>query len=293
MATRKPPPPPQQANLTPDKMRKGVTRLERLIAEIEAFDVDKLTKRWSAEQIALETTIEGTLASVFGHGTVEYRRYHTGNLDHGGIVMDLGFGGGSRNDDGRLARQYVTEGKAQAIQTLQSAVKWLHEEIEHTDELPPSTADVPLLKLSQKIFIVHGHDQAALQTVARLIERIGYEAIILSEQANRGRTIIEKIEEHGDVGFAVVLLTPDDVGGKSSESLQPRARQNVLLELGYFIARLNRERVFTLAKGDLEMPTDFAGVVWQSLDDAGAWKQALARELQAAGYPIDWNKVMS
>jgi predicted nucleotide-binding protein len=231
------------------------------------------------------------LVSVFGHDTVEYRRYNTSSLDHGGIVMD--FGGGSRDDGGRRAREYVTEGKAQAIQTLQSAVKWLREEIEHTDETPASTADVPLIKLSQKIFIVHGHDQAALQTVARFIEGIGFDAIILSEQANKGRTIIEKIEAHGDVGFAVVLLTPDDVGGKPGETLQPRARQNVLLELGYFIARLKRERVFTLAKGELEIPTDFAGVVWQSLDDAGAWKLALARELHATGYPIDWNKVMS
>ena len=66
-----------------------------------------------------------------------------------------------------------------------------------------------------------------------------------------------------------------------------------MLELGYFMARLGRDRVCTLAKGDLEVPTDFAGVVWESLDDAGAWKTALARELKATGYPIDWNKVMS
>jgi predicted nucleotide-binding protein len=292
MATRKPPQQPLQANLTLDRMRKGVTRLERLIAEIQAFDVAKLTKRWSPEQTALETTIEGTLASVFGHNTVEYQRYHTGSLDHGGIVMELGYGG-ARDDGGRLAQQYVTEGKAQAIQTLQAAVKWLREEIEHSTDFPASTADVPVPKLSQKIFIVHGHDQAALQTVARYIERIGFEAIILSERANQGMTIIEKIEAHGDVGFAIVLLTPDDVGGKSRDSLLPRARQNVLLELGYFIARLKRERVFTLTKGDLEIPTDFAGVVWEALDDAGAWRLALARELQATGYPIDWNKVMS
>jgi predicted nucleotide-binding protein len=101
----------------------------------------------------------------------------------------------------------------------------------------------------------------ARQSVARFVERIGFDAIILSEQANQGRTIIEKIEAHGDVGFAVVLLTPDDVGGKAADSLRPRARQSVLLELGYFIVKLGRERVCTLAKGNLEIPTDFAGVV--------------------------------
>lgn len=94
------------------------------------------------------------------------------------------------------------------------------------------------------------------------------------------------------MGFAVVLLTPDDVGGKTVDSVRPRARQNVLLELGYFIARLGRARVCSLAKGDLEIPTDFAGVVWENLDDGGAWKTALARELKAAGYTIDWNRVM-
>jgi predicted nucleotide-binding protein len=118
------------------------------------------------------------------------------------------------------------------------------------------------------------------------------EAVILSEQANQGRTSIEKIAAHGDVGFAVVLLTPDDVGSKTSEALRPCARQNVLLELGYFMAHLGREHVCALAKGDLEIPTDFAGVVWEPLDGGGAWKTALSRELKAAGYPIDWNKVM-
>lgn len=291
MATRKSLPTPTQANLTVDQMRRGVARLEKAIAEIEAFDATKLTKRWSPEQTALEATIEGTLTSVFGHETVEYRRYSRAKkLDHGGIFMSYGDG---QRDNSHEARRYVADGKVEAVQVLRSAVKWLHDEI--GDAVESTHAAVPgraTAAPSQKIFIVHGHDEGARQTVARFIERIGFEAIILSEQANKGRTIIEKIEAHGDVGFAVVLLTPDDVGGKAADSLRPRARQNVLLELGYFIAKLGRERVCTLAKGDLEIPTDFAGVVWEQLDDGGAWKQALARELNATGYPIDWNKVM-
>ena len=180
-----------------------------------------------------------------------------------------------------------------AIQILQSAIKWLHDEIgDAAESAPVAVPACATAAPSRKIFIVHGHDEGARQTVARFIERIGFEAIILSEQANQGRTIIEKILAHADVGFAVVLLTPDDVGGEAADSLRPRARQNVLLELGYFIARLGRERVCTLAKGDLEIPTDFAGVVWQALDDGGAWKSALARELKASDYAIDWNKVM-
>lgn len=292
MATRKPSSPPAQANLTVDRMHKGIARLERVVGEIEVFDATNLTKRWGSEQKALEATIEGTLTSVFGHDTVEYRRYSRATrLDHGSIAMALD--GGPRNNS-LEARQYVTEGKVEAIQILKSAIKWLHDEIGDAGESVPVAAPTyaAAMAMSQKIFIVHGHDEGARQTVARFIEHIGFDAIILSEQANQGRTIIEKIEAHDDVGFAVVLLTPDDVGGQTADSLRPRARQNVLLELGYFIAHLGRERVCTLAKGDLEIPTDFAGVVWEQLDDGGAWKATLARELKATGYAIDWNKVM-
>lgn len=146
---------------------------------------------------------------------------------------------------------------------------------------------------SNKVFIVHGHDGEARETVARFIERIGLDAVILHEQANKGRTVIEKVEANSDVSFAIVLLTPDDVGRSvTSEELESRARQNVLLELGYFIGKLGRDKVCALKRGKLEIPSDFAGVVWEDMDSAGAWKQALARELEASGQNIDWNNVM-
>lgn len=152
----------------------------------------------------------------------------------------------------------------------------------------------PMLKaqLSSKVFVVHGHDDAAREKVARFLEQIGLEAIILHEQANRGRTIIEKIDAHSDVGFAVVLLTPDDEGCVKGGTPEPRVRQNVLLELGFFIGRLGRNKVCALKRGEVEIPSDFDGVVWETMDSAGAWKQALARELEAAGHSIDWNRVM-
>ena len=146
--------------------------------------------------------------------------------------------------------------------------------------------------LSRKVFIVHGHDDGARESVARFLERIGLEAIILHEQANQGRTVIEKVVAHGDVGFAVVLLTPDDEGCVKGGTPEPRPRQNVLLELGYFIGRLGRDKVCALKRGELEIPSDFAGVVWEQMDNNDGWKQSLARELKAAGHAIDWNKVM-
>lgn len=145
---------------------------------------------------------------------------------------------------------------------------------------------------ARKVFIVHGHDEGARESVARFLEQLQFDPIILHEQANQGRTIIEKIEAHGDVGFAVILLTPDDVGSAKEADLQQRARQNVILELGYFVGRLGRARVCALKRGDIEVPSDFGGVVYEPFDAGGAWKQALCRELQAAGFDIDWNVAM-
>lgn len=147
---------------------------------------------------------------------------------------------------------------------------------------------------STRVFVVHGHDGEAREMVARFLSKVRLDPVILHEQANRGRTVIEKVEANSDVGFAVILLTPDDVGRSVKETqLEPRARQNVLLELGYFMAVLGRANVCAFKRGHVEIPSDFFGVVWTDFDEAGAWRQALARELSAAGYQIDWNLVMS
>lgn len=146
---------------------------------------------------------------------------------------------------------------------------------------------------NSKVFIVHGHDSGAKESIARFVERQGLEAVILHEQASRGMTIPEKLVAHSDVGFAVILLTPDDLGRSASDGNErPRARQNVILELGYFVGYLGRDRVCALMKGDIELPTDYVGTVYVPLDDGGAWKMDLAKEMDAAGYDIDFNKVM-
>jgi predicted nucleotide-binding protein len=145
---------------------------------------------------------------------------------------------------------------------------------------------------ARKIFIVHGHDEGAREAVARYVEKLGFEPIILHEQASQGRTVIEKIEAHSDVGFAVILLTPDDFGGCKGEQPKDRARQNVLLELGYFVGKLGRSRVCALKRGDIEVPSDFGGVVYVPFDQGGGWREILGRELQATGFEIDWNLVM-
>ncbi len=147
---------------------------------------------------------------------------------------------------------------------------------------------------NKKVFIVHGRDDGTKQTVARFIERLDLQPIILHERPNKGRTIITKFrEESAAVGFAVVLMTPDDLGKSvDAAELKPRARQNVVFELGFFIGSLQPERVAALVKGEVEKPSDFDGVVYISLD-RGDWQTLLGQELKAAGYQFDWNEVLT
>jgi predicted nucleotide-binding protein len=143
------------------------------------------------------------------------------------------------------------------------------------------------------VFIVHGRDEGPKQTVARFLERLGLNAMILHEQSNRGRTVIEKFEDHAEVQFAIVILTPDDIGRLATDpetSGRLRARQNVIFEMGYFIGRIGRERVFPLRVGEVDIPSDYAGVVYTEMDSRGAWKGELVRELKSAGFDIDANK---
>jgi predicted nucleotide-binding protein len=148
---------------------------------------------------------------------------------------------------------------------------------------------------SRKVFLVHGYDEAALQATARFLERVGLEVIVLREQPERGRTIIEKFEEcASEVGFAVVLLTPDDVGGKvTAAQIASRARQNVIFELGYFVGKLGRGHACLLRKGSLEVPSDLYGVVYTEMDEGEGWKIRLAKELKAAKIDFDERKMFS
>ncbi len=185
---------------------------------------------------------------------------------------------------------------------IKSKIRRLTSIEERLELIPePKTGDVvnqsskQLIANSNKVFIVHGHDEVAKVKVARFIEKIKLKAIILHEQVNKGTTIIEKFENHASqVGFAVVLLTPDDIGyPKNKDTLkQPRARQNVILELGYFAGLLGRDKVCVLTKGDIELPSDYLGVVYTPLDDAGAWELALAREIKESGVDVDLNEIL-
>lgn len=148
----------------------------------------------------------------------------------------------------------------------------------------------PVIRNKRKVFIVHGRDNEAKQEVARFVSDLGLVPIILHEQASSGMTIIEKIERYAnDADFALVLYTACDHGrGAHERNVHPknRARQNVVFEHGYLMAKLSRKNVCALVKGEIETPNDISGVVYVALDGFGGWKTEVAKELKACGYVV-------
>lgn len=156
-----------------------------------------------------------------------------------------------------------------------------------------SPASIPSIVPTLEIFIVHGHDDAARLEVSRFLENLGFKPIVLNEQASSSRTIIEKIEEYSNVGFAIVLYTPCDIGyknGKENEQ-RNRARQNVVFEHGYLMGKIGRKNVCALVKDDVETPNDISGIVYVTMDTHHGWKLKLGREMKNSGYEVDLNKI--
>lgn len=158
---------------------------------------------------------------------------------------------------------------------------------------------VEMVSNMNKVFLVHGHDEGMKQSVARTVEKLGLEAIILSEQDDEGFTVIEKFEKHAQESiYAIILLSPDDIGYKRNEQENNkfRARQNVILELGYFIGTLSRKSVLALVKddpaGELEIPSDIAGVLYTPFDMNDGWKLKLIAGLKNNGYEVNVNKIL-
>ena len=149
---------------------------------------------------------------------------------------------------------------------------------------------------SNRIFIVHGHDREMEAEVVLTVTRLDLDPIILHELPDKGRTVIEKFTDYGDVGYAIVLLSADDYGYSREESLKNaklRARQNVIFELGFFIGKLGRERVLAIHREEekFEFPTDISGVIYKPFDKRGAWKLELVKELRACGYKTSADKL--
>lgn len=183
---------------------------------------------------------------------------------------------------------------ARQLKLLTSCIEQLEAAVEHegaTDDNRSAAPSAP----TNRVFLVHGRDERLRETVARFLERFGLEVIVLHEMPDQGRTIIEKFEHYANVGFAVVLLTGDDAGGlkeKPPSEYRPRARQNVLFEMGFFVGKLGRTKVCALREEGVEIPSDYQGVVYLPVDQGGGWKLRLASEMKMAGLPIDMNRAI-
>jgi len=178
------------------------------------------------------------------------------------------------------------KGFAQALGALNAIVKFRPN---HREEKPPKS----IVENSHDIFLIHGHDDLAKHNIARFIEKLGLNICILHEMENLGKTIIEKFEKHANVGFAIALLTKDDVVNSKQhpKSKVFRARQNVVFEMGYFIGKLGRDKVCALVEKGVELPSDINGIIYISLDTNETWKLNLIKELKGSGLNINLNKI--
>ncbi len=196
-------------------------------------------------------------------------------------------------DNSRGDYQSWREGKSKWCNLIDTMIEEI-QSFPPAIEVAQTSATVNVLSTqNRKIFIVHGHDDEMVQATARFVKQIGFDPVILKEQPNQDRTIIEKFEDYADVPIAIVLFSPDDLGkAKDEDSLKPRPRQNVVFELGFFIGKLGRNKVVVLHKvvENFEMFSDFQGVLFEPFKDG--WELKVAKEIKTAGFNIDLNQLL-
>lgn len=148
---------------------------------------------------------------------------------------------------------------------------------------------------SKKVFVVHGRDEVAKTGLEVFLHEIGLEPIVLHRQADEGLTIIEKFEKHSDVGYAFILLTPDEISYLASDAAKPdperikeyRARPNVIFEFGYFVGKLGRSRVCCLYTGNVALPSDVSGMIYKKYEKSiEEVAYSIIKDLKAAGYAV-------
>jgi predicted nucleotide-binding protein len=267
---------------------KAIAKLERRVRELQEIDISAVDDFWARARSTI-AKIDSTMSEIFGADSAEFKRVSMAATSFRPHISPRT----TRRDE--IAA--FSKGVKRAISLLQTELEILRERVEDASEGEGSAAatsrDTERQFSKDEVFIVHGQDDAAKQEVARFIQACGLTPRILHELDNQGDTIIEKFERHtANIGFAIVLLTPDDLGGPKGGEMKPRARQNVVAELFFFAGKIGRKRVVALKKGGIEIPSDMAGVVYVDMDRRGAWKQDLVRELKAAEFEGDWSKAM-
>ena len=234
---------------------------------------------------AVHKRAEMLLRKIFGNGT-----HYLDTLK----AIRYSPGAWTSNSPDSYFQDAFNRGKAELLNLLNVIIEDIQLDATTNENETISSSSV---NLSKRVFIVHGHNEEMKLAVARTIERLKLEPIILHEQPSKGKTIIEKFTDYSDVAFAIVLLSADDIAHSKADEQSTgkyRARQNVIFELGYFIGKLGRERVFALheVEKNFEMPSDYSGVLFVPFDKAGRWQFDLVRELKSLNMPVDANHIV-
>ena len=238
-------------------------------------EIDELKNKDSSSDSdfkAWKTDVQLCLSGLYGEKSIQLKNFNNRRFS------PMVFGGN-------------TDWHGPYVRDLETTKKEFERYIGDFEEENPIAYATKKRTINNKVFIVHGHDGELKEKVARRLEQQGIEAIILSEQANRGRTIIEKIEAYSDVHVAIALFTQDDIGAAKGEKENEkyRARQNVVFEAGYFMGYLGRENVIMITEENVEIPGDLSGMVYTTKDN---WEFELLKELNAIGMKIDMNKLL-
>ena len=274
------------------ELAKRISLGNDLVAAVgRAPDMDTLEQR--RREYYSWDEYNGTLLTTSFLGPIIRQYHHSIGISWGGPVSL------------REERESVTREIVSKVRRLDSIREQLDlfggpaaDDSQHAREGAPAvsrSSNSPKSLRPDAVFLVHGRAEAPKHEVARWLRDVGLHPTILHEQPNHGRTIIEKFDDEADgVGYAVVLATGDDEAReKGGVELRSRPRQNVILELGFFLGKLGRDRVAVLREPELEFPSDYDGVVYIDLDVSGGWKLKLARELESAGLRIDHSKLTS
>jgi predicted nucleotide-binding protein len=265
-------------------MEKAIEQLELLIAKGKEFTYENFSEKsrngypisFGPDWVAWQTRVKSIIVKLFGKDSA-----HNKAMETALAVQVIGNG----PDKFEQCKNYI-------IGTLQTSIDTLKNDV--FNELKTESTEAPG-SLSNKVFVVHGHDDAAKSALEIFLRELGLEPIVLHRQADQGQTIIEKFEKHADVGYAFILLTPDEVSYlKKDESVDDkarkkelRARQNVIFEFGYFVGRLGRSRVCCLHTGNVVLPTDLSGMVYKSYSSSvEEAAYGIIKDLKASGYKL-------
>ena len=252
----------------------GIVMLEALREEVESFieNGNIPDHKFAGHSIRAESYAN----MIFGEGSTEAK-------DLKNAIFHLEWNAGTPEVDSYL------KGELGVIESLIEVLK-------ERDSISLSSNTENRKNLGEKIFIVHGSNHDILNKVKIFLNKLDLENVVLHEQANQGKTIIEKFEDTAaGIGFAVVIMTKDDKGGTTTEDSKDykhRARQNVIFELGFFLSKLGRSKVCVLLEEGVEKPSDYDGVLFIPLTENEGCLVSLAKEIKKSGIAVDLNKIV-